>query len=182
MIIGLVGPIASGKGEAVRILTEAGFAPYSLSSEVRKEVSQRRLALKREVLVEVGNEMRTGEPAYFARKTAEQILADGVSLAVVDGIRNPAEAAYLKQELNMVLLAISAPQEQRLARYLARHREDDGSSEADFSRQDRQDLGEGEASHGQQVAECIAIADVTLANDADLETFQNKLKALISQL
>lgn len=182
MVLGLVGPIASGKGEAVKILELAGFRAYSLSEEVRKEVRSRGLVLKREVLVEVGNELRQNEPEYFARKTAEQILADGASLVVVDGIRNPAEAEYLQRELEMVLVALEAPQEIRLERYLERARGDDGRTAEDFFRQDRQDLGEGEAGHGQQVAQCLALADQTVTNDRDLEIFQNRLMALVSRL
>lgn len=182
MIIGLVGPIASGKGEAINILKEAGFAAYSLSEEVREEARRRNLIIKREVLVGVANELRASEPEYFASKIGERILADGPSLVVIDGIRNPAEAIYLKQTLGIVLVALEAPTEIRLDRYLQRSRNDDGRTSEDFYRQDSQDLGRGETQSGQQVAQCLALADLTLKNDRELEIFENRLMSLISQL
>ncbi len=125
--------------------------------------------------------MRLSEPEYFARKTAEQILADGSTYAVIDGVRNPAEAEYLKREMDMVLIAIEAPKDVRLQRYLARNRNDDGKTAEDFYNQDRQDLGEGEGSHGQQVAACIAMADLSISNETDLETFRSKILELMSR-
>ena len=56
--IGLTGRMASGKGEAVRILTNHGFQYISLSDIVRREAAKATPALSRSQMQDLGNRLR----------------------------------------------------------------------------------------------------------------------------
>lgn len=74
MIIGLVGRMASGKGEVVRILQDMGFSHIALSDFVREEAAKRGMPGKRANLMGVGNLMRAKEGAsVLAHRALERI-------------------------------------------------------------------------------------------------------------
>ena len=58
MLIGLTGRNASGKGEVAEYLKKKSFYYYSLSDVIRDEIRSRGQQPTREVLIQVGNELR----------------------------------------------------------------------------------------------------------------------------
>jgi hypothetical protein len=78
MIIGLVGMMASGKGEIVKILEDLGFKYVRLSSMVREEARKLGLSEERSVLQDVGNKMRAeGGVGILAQRAMEKIEVEG---------------------------------------------------------------------------------------------------------
>ena len=57
-VIGLVGPIASGKGIVVEILKQKGYSAYSLSDVLKTEVQKRGLEVSRNNCHMISNELR----------------------------------------------------------------------------------------------------------------------------
>ena len=163
-------------------LAGLGFKPYSLSERVREEARGRRLVIERDTLIAIGNELRFEEPIILARRTAELILADKPVHAVIEGIRNPAELIYLRKNLGAIIVAVDANEQIRLARFLSRQRTDDPKTEADFWRINAIDLGRGEAVTGQQVAECIMMADIHLTNEGTPADLVKACQILIDSL
>ena len=164
-IIGLVGPIASGKQILADYFKENGFSYISLSDEVRKETNRRGLAVIRANLQDVGNALRREFGNDILARRAMAVVDPEVNLLVIDSIRNFAEMEYLRKNLPIKIIGVDAPCELRLERYLARARErhEDMVSEEDFWKEDKRDRGENTAS-GQQVDLCLLESELLIEN------------------
>src|SRR3990167_1806923 len=91
-VIGLVGPIASGKGTVIDFLKEKGFKAYSTSDVLKEEIAARGLEITRATCNAVSNDLRENLGAdILAARTAEVIEQDNREYVVIDAIRNPAE-------------------------------------------------------------------------------------------
>lgn len=184
-VIGLVGPIASGKGEVAKYLRSLGFSYFSLSDRVREEIMERGLPLTRENLQNVGNQLREVFGGQVLAERTVDMLGDIEDLVVIDSIRNPSEIEFLKETLGITIIGIDASPETRLDWYLHRAniRGEDGVTEEDFIRANGRDLGQGENSLGQQVNRCLELADIVIRNE---DTKKHLLEAveyyLISEL
>ncbi|RMD66939.1 hypothetical protein D6817_02960 [Candidatus Pacearchaeota archaeon] len=181
IIIGVVGPIASGKSVLSKVLQQKGFARLSLSDEVREEVRSRGLEIRRDLLQDIGNEMREkfGD-GYWAERLLGKI--EQKKSYVIEGIRNPGEIEMLRKLGNFVLVGIDAPADKRLERALARARESDPKTLEEMKKIDERDLGMGEKTSGQQVARCMEMADYLIENNSTLDSFTQKINALLNEL
>ncbi len=180
IVIGLVGPIASGKGTISEYLKSQGFRYFSLSEVVREETVARRLEMTRQNLQDVGNDLReTFGGAVLVYRLAERIRKE--DFVVIDGIRNPEEIYAIKKQFGGKIITISAYKNRRVERYLerAKVRGEDTASVASFKKIDERDLGKGEGSHGQQVQACIDLADFTLKNNGTIEEFHQDCKEML---
>lgn len=166
-IVGLVGPIASGKQVLADFLKEKdeGFGYVSLSDEVRKEMRARGIPISRDGLQDMGNALRRELGNDILAKRALVTVNPETDLLVVDSIRNYAEMEYLRKHLPIKIIGVDAPAELRLERYLARAKErhEDGITEEDFWRADKRDRGENTVS-GQQVDICLLGSDLVINN------------------
>jgi len=207
-IIGVVGQIASGKGILVKYLIEKlGFISYSLSSAVHREIEKKGIKkYTRQMLQDVGDEMRRREgDEVLARRVIEaiqkQTIEDRKSKVkknlfsifnyqppssifyhrqsiIIDGIRNPAEIEFLRNNSNFILIGVKANRELRFKRLLFRGKEWDPKSYEDFLKVDRRDLGVGQQKSGQQVGKCLAYCDYVLTNNKNIKDFEKKIKKL----
>ena len=119
VVIGLVGPIASGKGFLAEFLIKKGFAYWSLSDRVREETDRRGLPRERGILQDIGNELRLSfGPVVLVRQTLA-LISDAAELVIIDSIRNPMELDFLKA-LGTVIVGVDASVENRLGWYLER--------------------------------------------------------------
>jgi dephospho-CoA kinase len=167
IIIGLTGSLCAGKGTMAKHLIELGFHHQVLSDRIRDEIRSRGQEINRTLLQDVGNELRlTFGGAVLAERTLE-IIANTSGNIVIDGVRNPNEIDFLRNNLNAKIIGIHAPKEKRLEWYLARAKErgEDGKTPEDFERDDNRDFGVGEPENGQQVGKCLEMADIFLWND-----------------
>lgn len=181
MIIGVVGPIASGKSMLSEALVKRGFAKLSFSAEVREEAQKRELPIERKILQDLGNEMRMREGNdYWARRVIAKIKNE--KNHVIEGIRNTAEVEALRKLADFILIAIDAPLEKRYQWIIMRRKDSDPSSLEEVKKIDARDRGEGEAAHGQQSAACIALADIKLMNDKSREQFEKKVEKVLKKM
>ena len=187
LIIGVVGQIASGKGILVSYLTEKlGFTSFSLSSAVHREIEKKGIKkYTRQMLQDVGDEMRRREGGeVLARRVIEQLnQSESVKSVIgnrfiIDGIRNPAEIEFLRNNSNFILIGVKANRELRFKRLLFRGKEWDPKTYNDFVKVDRRDLGVDQNKSGQQVGKCLAYCDYVLTNNKDLGDFEKKIKKL----
>lgn len=180
IVIGLVGPIASGKGTISEYLKSQGFTYFSLSNVVREETQARGLEMTRENLQNVGNDLRERfGGSVLVDKLAERIKKE--DFVVIDGIRNPEEIYALKNNFNGKIVNISAYKNRRIERYLerAKVRGEDDASLSSFKKIDARDLGQGESESGQQVQACIDLADFTLKNNGTIDDFHAECKEML---
>lgn len=165
MILGLTGPMASGKSTVVTTLKEMGFLLVTLSDMVREEARRKGVPEERENLMEVGQSLRREFGAgVLAKRALEKIKKTGGSNWVVDGIRNPAEVTELRSHPDFVLIGNTAPEDKIVERILFRKRPDDTLDEKAIRQKLRREMGEGEPEDGQQVAKCLAMADHIFEN------------------
>lgn len=174
MIIGVVGPIASGKSMLSDALVKKGFVKLSFSAEVRNEAKNRGIPIERKLLQDLGNDMRMKEGSdYWAKRIITKI--ESKKNYVIEGIRNPAEVDALKKLDNFSLAAVDAPIEKRFQWIMMRGKDSDPSSLEGVKKIDARDRGEGEEGHGQQSAKCVEMADYHLLNDKTKENFEKKV-------
>ncbi|KKS94688.1 MAG: hypothetical protein UW68_C0010G0012 [Candidatus Collierbacteria bacterium GW2011_GWB1_44_6] len=165
--IGLVGPIASGKGEVVKYLKNLGFICFSLSDRVREEAFSLGIPPQRENLQNIGNSLRNTFGSHILAERSLELLSGDEELLVFDGLRNPSEIEFLCESLDIHIIGINASEENRLKWYLERAgiRGEDGLTEADFHLANNRDLGQSEPESGQQVSVCLEMADEIIQND-----------------
>jgi dephospho-CoA kinase len=182
-VFGLVGPIASGKGTVAKILVEKGYSAYSLSDRIREEINKRGIQISRETLNTVSNEMRQllGSD-ILAKKTAEIIEKDNPQLVVIDSIRNPAEAYYLKKKLGAKIIGVMADQKRRFDLFQYRGTNTAGVfTWEDFKKLDDAELAQV-GDFKQQVQETLKLADVIIENNGTIEELRQKVEKITSEL
>ncbi len=180
MIIGLTGSLAAGKGVVAEFLKKRGFVYLSLSDELRDYLKGGKIEITRENLQNWGNKLREEKGnAVLARMVSERIVSQQLKSVIVDGIRNPGEVNYLRENLkSFFLVSVDAPKEVRFERMRERNRESDPKTLKDFLMVDAMDKGKGEEKSGQQVGACMKLAKFVLINDGSLEEVERKIEKL----
>ena len=183
MIIGLTGSLAAGKGVVSDFLKEKGFVYLSLSDELREIAKEMKVELTRKNLQDLGNFLREKHGAgVLAEHVVNKIKNQKYELAIVDGIRNPAEIEILKKLKNFFLVSVDATQEKRFQRLVERNRESDPKTWDDFLAVDNRDKGVGESDTGQAVGKCMEQADFELINSGTLDEVKEKVKELYEDI
>lgn len=179
MLIGLTGRNAAGKGEVARYLEKKSLYYYSLSDAIREEVRSRGLSPTRELLIQVGNELRQ---KYGAHILAERILAkiENDKHYVIDSIRNPEEVNAFRAAKHFKLVRIVAPEEVRFQRIVSRRRESDPQTFQEFMALERRESEGGETS--QNLVKVELMADYTLANETTLGDLYPRVDELLGKL
>ena len=187
MILGLTGTICSGKSEIASYLKEKGFKYLTLSDLIREEAKKRNMPIEREILQDIGNELRKEQGnGYWAGIAKERI--DPKQKWVIDGIRNTGEIDELRKLQNFFLIGVDAPREVRIIRIEKRKRVIDGriysdpDSKEEFKKVESRDRGLGEPEHGQQVLNCLKKADFLVMNDTTISKLQEKIEEILTKI
>ncbi len=184
MIIGLTGPMASGKSTVVEALKNKGFKYFALSDIVREECAKAGKEITRDNLMATGQKLREElDAGVLGMLALKKILTEGENDNwIIDGIRNPAEAKELKEYSNFVLVANTAPEDTIVKRVLARKRSDDTLEESAIRAKLRREMGEGEPPEGQQVQRCIDMADYVFENTMPIEQVEAEFMKLYEKM
>lgn len=175
-VIGLVGPIASGKGTVAQILKELGFEYYSLSDRIREELTRRGLPITRQWLQDMGDELRLkyGED-ILAERTLEFLGASNSGRIVIESIRNPAEARLLKEQLGATIIGVNASPEIRYRRVVERNRGGEPVSWEEFLAMDGRETGKVTDSHKINIVGCLDLADHIIINEGTPDDLMDSL-------
>lgn len=172
--IGLTGTNAAGKGEAAAFFQEKGFAYFSLSDVIRDKLAYKGLTATRDNLIKEGNDLREkGGADVLARRIFEKVSGK----AVIDSIRNPHEIKFLRSKEGFILLAIDAPVKVRFERARLRGREESASTLSQFIAKEREEMTDRDI--GQQLLNCMGMADYIVTNNTDLKDFHKKLEQFL---
>lgn len=183
LCIGLTGRMASGKGEAVRILCGYGFRYISLSDIVRAEAARIDPRVSRGQMQDIGNRLRReGGAGVLGGMVRDQVMAADEMRWVVDGIRNPAEVLELKRISGFFLIGIDSDVPTILARMKKRGRASDKAAEEELRASLEREWGRGEPEGGQQVGPTMAMADFTIANDGTLAELKTRLDEVLDKI
>lgn len=184
-VIGLTGTLSSGK-EVVREIIEKNTSSYSvvLSSLLKEDALKKQgISITREIRQNLGNELRKQYGNDVLVKIAVSFMQKNKDFLIIDGIRSPGEADFLRGKFgdDFKLIAVDAPQQIRFERMNQRKREGDPTTWEEFVKLDERDQGKDEPEYGQQVGKCIEMADIEIQNDGSLEELQKKVDEVIKQ-
>lgn len=172
-VVGLTGTNAAGKGEIANFLQERGYRVRSLSDVLREEASNRGLSPSREVLISLGNELRTkGGPGALASHT---LLALRDSNYCIDSIRNPAEIQVLRGAGQFLLIGIDALIDLRFERAQRRGRTENASTIDEFRNIENREKSSDP--NNQQIDRCLELSDLLINNDGSLD----KLRVIVEK-
>ena len=173
-VIGLTGTNGAGKGEVALYFIKKGYTYFSLSDLIREELKKKCQEESRDNLIKTGNKLRERFGAdVLARRVMKRIRGK----AVVDSIRNPKEVEYLREKGEFILLAIDAPLELRYKRVMKRGRAESATTIQKFAEKEREEVTDSEK--GQQLGNCMKMADFRIDNDGSLKELHQKLEKLL---
>lgn len=177
--IAVVGESLSGKDTVSSYLAEQhGFVHISTGDFVRFYILENNLGEPtRPRMQEVGNFLRTEHgPDYFAKLA----LRDPATHIVISGLRNPYEVQAVKDDGGKVL-ALTVPMETRYERAKERGRIGDHITYKEFA---EQEMAERTSTNpnAQNMAEVLALADVTLSNESTVEELEAKVEEALREL
>ena len=170
-LIGLTGTNGAGKGEVAAYLKTKGYACQSLSDVLREELSARGVESARDNLIRIGNELRE---KFGADVLARRAMARVSGPTVIDSIRNPAEAEFLRTQGDFLLVAVDAPIAIRYERARARGRDESARTLEVVRRKEEEEMTGGTTE--QQIGLCMAMADRRILNDGTLEDLRRKVE------
>lgn len=181
MHIGLTGSMASGKGELAKCFKRMNFSYISLSDIVRDAARQRGIKnLSRQEMQNIGNELRRQSgPGVLAKRIREKINSGRIKTWIIDGIRNPAEIAELRELPHFYLIGITSDMELLLKRLNSRNRNTDLAPPSEMKEVIRREWGDGEPEEGQQVGRCMELVDFTIENNGTLIELEKKCKEIL---
>ncbi|OGH17983.1 MAG: hypothetical protein A2868_03550 [Candidatus Levybacteria bacterium RIFCSPHIGHO2_01_FULL_40_15b] len=183
IVIGLVGPIASGKGTVIDILKNKGYTPYSLSDALKEEIRARGLEITRFNCNRISNELReTQEADVLARRTVEVIDQDKPELVAIDAIRNPLEIKFLQNKFGAKIIGVVADRKKRYKMFRERgtYTDEIQTFEQFKELDDREFAQAGE--HKQQIKACLELSDVVIDNNGTIEELRQKVYEFISSI
>jgi len=179
MLIGLTGRNAAGKGVVADYLKTKGFYFYSLSDAIRDEIRSRGQSESRELLIQVGNELRHRfGPAVLAERIIAKLEDD--RNYVLDSIRNPKEVESFRNAKHFKLIRIEAPIDVRFERNLKRSREGDPLTFEKFLELEKLEARGDIAS--QNLVAVEQMADHQLENNGSLEQLLPRIDELVGSL
>lgn len=178
IIIGLAGPMASGKTTVTNFLKkEYGASTHGFSTMMRDVLDRLYIEQTRTNLQTLSTIVRQsfGEDT-FAKVMAKDVAADTHDIVVVEGIRRPADIVYLKELQNFVLVAITADEKTRFDRISVRteNNDDQGKTFEQFQ-------AEGMQESEQKIVEIMADATVTLDNNGNINALFAQVRQMIDK-
>ncbi|KKP69303.1 hypothetical protein A2X44_04095 [candidate division CPR3 bacterium GWF2_35_18] len=185
LLIGIVGPLASGKGAVAEFLrSQYGFVSFTLSHLVHEELEKRGIKnFTRKDLQDIGNELRKefGDQV-LAERALDKLKKDGMPLIIIEGIRNPGEVKFLKKQKHFYLISVNADSKVRFSRLTFRNKPWDPKDWKAFMKVSRRDLGKNEGRSGQQVSRCMNMANFKITNNRDLADVYRQMDRVIFQI
>jgi dephospho-CoA kinase len=169
-ILIVTGMPGAGKEELLSVARGMGIPFLRMGDLVREGYSGSGLSDSMS-LGEYANQQRQefGKDIW-ARRAIERMSGE---VFLVDGCRSLDEVeSFRGLSDDVVVVAVHAPRAQRYSRLVARGRNDAPADMDEFDVRDRREMGWG-------ISDTIALADVMIVNDSDLETFRERVtKAL----
>ncbi|KKW01560.1 MAG: hypothetical protein UY52_C0007G0021 [Parcubacteria group bacterium GW2011_GWC2_49_9] len=172
-VIGIIGPIGSGKDTAAIYLAEKlGCKVYEISGHIKKLAHEQGILHDRQSLIDFGNRIvKERGSEYLPNALLEQISERGI----ITGMRQVAQIEYLQKHSNLILVAIDADPEIRFKRAQARGRLGEATTIEEFVRLEKE---ENSGDRVQRIFECMKMADHSVTNNGTLEELQKALDDL----
>jgi dephospho-CoA kinase len=179
-IVGITGTIGAGKGTVVEYLMEKkGYAHYSVRGYLIREINRRGMAVNRDSMVLVANELRAAHsPAYIIEELYREAVTAGTD-CVIESIRTPGEVESLRKVGNFTLLAVDADPEIRYARIFARGSETDKIDYQTFLDNEAREMNSIDPNH-QNLRKCIIMADHVIHNNDTIKALFDHVESWLN--
>lgn len=185
IVIGLTGFDCSGKTIVGEYLTSSKkFSHISISDIICEEVVKRGLMPTREVLMDVGNDMREKEGTDVLMKRAcEKVDKETSDKIVIESIRNPGEVEYFRKMTHgFYLIGVVASPRVRFTRMKKRGKLGDPKTWKEFQEIEARDNGIGEKKTGQQIKKCMKLTDFRVLNNGPKENTFALIDSILEKL
>ncbi len=178
-IIGLVGPIASGKGTAKKYLQEKyGAVEFRFSSILRDALDILGIEQTRDNIIALSTWGRENFGSdLLAKAMSKKIAASENSLIVIDGIRRLSDIDHIKELPGFHMLAINADPKIRYKRSVERN-ENPGDAEKSYETFLKDHEKETEIT----IPETMAAAEKEIKNNDSLEELQKALDDIMAKI
>lgn len=166
MIIGITGTYRAGKGTVAEYLVaQKSFKHYSVSGYLEEYLRGKGVKnITRDILIAAGNELREKFGADFIVKELFSRARDEGGNIIIESIRNPREAEFIKSQKNSILLAIDADP---LLRYKRAQKAKTIKDDVSFKEFVAQEIRESSSTdpNSQNLRACIQMADIKIMNN-----------------
>ncbi len=184
-IIGIVGLPGAGKTTIAAHIVQRKFAHIILSDFIREEIIQSgHTDFRRITYQTVGNRMREEKGgAILAVLAVRKIKKEHIRHAVIDGIRNIGEIAYLRKQKGFHLLGVTAGAKvrfERLSRRIAKEKQIRRSYK-EFIEEEKREDALGSEKIGLRVRESLKEADVIVKNNRNRKALFQTIDALLKK-
>ena len=163
-VIGLSGPIATGKTTAANFIKDAGFAYGRYSQVLKLMLLNQGVEADRKTLQEIGDEVNKNPGQRWLCKELVKTLPDKGNL-VIDGLRHPEDHAFMVEAFGpaFVHVHIESPEGVRAARYIA-----NGNTEEDFKLASTHQVET-------EIEKLGPLSNLIIRNDSDVATLKKSL-------
>jgi len=177
-VLGIIGPIASGKDAAADYLAKKyGFRKIVLSNFLRQEAKARGHQPSREYLRKLQAELRKKNGNDFLlRKAVESIEKNRYERAVISGLRQYDECDEAKKKLKAKIILLDADPFIRFMRAKKRGRKGFSSTYEQFLHQDAIESALFQFHKTQK------LADFRIINSKDIKEMQKSIDAIAKKL
>ncbi len=173
-ILLVTGMPGSGKEELLSVAREMDI-PFLRMGDIVREFYEKSGAAEKGLSVgQVANGEREAHGKnIWAKRAIERMSGD---IFLVDGCRSMDEVrSYKELSDDVLIIAVHAPRMTRYERLQKRGRDDAPKSIAKFDERDERELGWG-------LGNIIALSDILIVNDSDLESFRKRVRQELEAL
>ncbi len=179
IILGFVGPIASGKGTVCEFLkTKYNISVYRFSSILRDILDRIYIEQNRNNLQDLSSDLRKrfGDD-LLAKVIAEDVKNENNEIIAIDGVRREPDIKYLKVIPGFNLIFINADQKIRFERIIKRGENSDDTKKtlADFQKDEKK---EAEL----QIKEVAKLAKFTINNNGTFDDLYRQIEIILKKL
>ena len=171
----LTGMPGAGKEELVSVAKGLGFEIRRMGDVVRAEALQHGISPQDQGVGKFAHRERELHGYDIWAKRIVPLVGDGDT--IIDGCRGMSEVKIFRDafgELVRIIAIHSAPST-RYPRLVNRGRSDAPKDLKEFEERDQRELGWG-------LGETIALADILLVNEGDLDSFKVRVAALLEEI
>ncbi len=167
-VIGLSGPIATGKTTAARFIESSGYAYDRYSQVLKQLLADRGIEENRTTLQEIGDEVNRSPGQRWLCKQLFKRLPDRSNF-VIDGLRHPEDHAFMVETFGpaFVHVHIESPEDIRAKRYVA-----DGKTEEEFKVACKHHVE-------MEIDKLTPLADVIIINDGDITALEEAVFKIV---
>lgn len=181
MIIGITGSFGAGKGGVVDYLVQQkGFKHYSASGFITEELIRTHMAVNRDSMIRVGNELRAQfGPAYIVETLYVKAMEQGGD-AVIESLRVVAEVKRIK-ELGGVVVGVDADPQVRYERAFMRRSEKDSVTFEEWLVQEKQESNPDDPTK-QHIFGALRESDYTILNNGTKEDLHKEIEKIFAKI